>query len=111
MKNSRKALLVGLGATAAIAAIAAALAYEEEAVDKISSYLNRQRMKNFVKDHLKGSQKLLRTIDDLTDDEIDGFLRVVDRAGDWKETALDLFSDLKEKAGDVKDSVGDRLHK
>ena len=48
MKNSKKALLIGLGATAAIAAIAAALAYEEEAVDKIGSYLNRQRMKNFV---------------------------------------------------------------
>ena len=49
MKNSKKALLIGLGATAAIAAIAAALAYEEEAVDKIGSYLNRQRMKNFVR--------------------------------------------------------------
>ena len=108
MKNSRKALLVGLGATAAIAA---ALAYEEEAVDKIGSYLNRQRMKNFVKDHLKGSQKLLRAIEDLTDDEIDGFLRVVDRAGDWRESAMDLFSDLKEKAGDVKDNVGDKFHR
>ena len=49
MKDSKKALLIGLGATAAIAAIAAALAYEEEAVDKIGSYLNRQRMKNFVR--------------------------------------------------------------
>lgn len=94
MKNSKKALLIGLGATAAIAAIAAALAYEEEAVDKIGSYLNRQRMKNFVKDHLKGSQKFLKAIEDLTDDEIDGFLRVVDRAGDWKESAMDLFSDF-----------------
>ena len=56
MKNSKKALLIGLGATAAIAAIAAALAYEEEAVDKIGSYLNRQRMKNFVKDHLKAAK-------------------------------------------------------
>ncbi len=66
MKNSKKALLVGLGATAAIVAIAAAMAFEEEAVDKIGSYLNRQRMKGFVRDHLKGSQKILKAIEDLT---------------------------------------------
>jgi len=111
MKNSKRALLVGLGATAAIVAIAAAIAFEEDAVDKIGSYLNRQRMKSFVKDHLKGSHKILQAIEDLTDDEVDGFLRVVDRTGDWKDSTLDLLSDLKDKASEYKESVEDKFHR
>lgn len=111
MKNSKKALLVGLGATAAIVAIAAAMAFEEDAVDKIGSYLNRQRMKGFVRDHLKGSQKILKAIEDLSDDEVDAFLRVVDKTGDWKDSTLDLLSDLKDKASGYKESVEDKFHR
>lgn len=109
MKNSKKALLVGLTATAAVAAVAAVIAYEEDAVDRIGSYINRQRVKNYVKNKFKGNSKVLKAVESLSDGEIDTLLKILDRTGNWKDAAMDVFSDVKDKAVDYKDSVVDTV--
>lgn len=109
MRNSKKAFIVGLAATAAVAAIAAAMAYEEEAVDRIGSFLNRQRVRTYVKTKFKGNRKALDAVDALSDREIDTLLHILDRTGDWKEAALEVFTDLRDKATDYKDDVVDTI--
>lgn len=109
MKNSKKALLVGLAATAAVAAVAAVMAYEEDTVDRIGSYLNRQRVKSFVKSKFKGNEKVLKAVDSLSNKEIDMLLNLLDKTGDWKDSAMDVFSDLYDKATDYKDTVVDAV--
>lgn len=115
MKNSKKAFIIGLAASAAVAAIAAAMAYEEEAVDRIGAFLNRQRVRTYVKNKFKGNRKVMEAVDSLSDKEIDTLLRILDRTGDWKEAALEVFTDLRDKATDYKDTVvdnvEDKLHK
>lgn len=110
MKNSKKALLVGLAATAAVAAVAAVMAYEEETVDRIGSYLNRQRVKTYVKNKFKGNQRVLKAVDSLSDKEIDTLLAVLDRTGNWKDAAMEVFADMKDKAVDYKETVEDKFH-
>lgn len=109
--NSKKAWIVGLAATAAVAAVAAVMAYEEDTIDRIECYLNRQRVKNFVKSKFKGNNKVMQAIETLTDKEIGMLLNVIDKTESWKDSAVDTFSDLKEKAIDYKDTVEDKLSK
>lgn len=109
MKNSKKALLVGLAATAAVAAVAAVIAYEEDTVDRIGSYINRHRVKSFVKNKFKGSAKVLKAVDAMSDREIDTLLKIFDHTGNWKDAALDAFSDVKDKASDYKGNVVDTV--
>lgn len=110
MKNTKKALLVGLAATAAVAAVAALMAYEEETVDRIGAYLNRQRVKSYVKNKFKGNTRVMKAVDSLSDKEIDTLLAVLDRTGDWKEAAMEVFSDMKDKAGDYKGHIEDKFN-
>lgn len=91
MKNKGRAMLVGLAATAAVTAVAALLAYEEETVDRIGSYLNRQRVKSYVKKHFNNHSRILDAVEKLTDKEIDRLLSILDRTGSWKEAAEDVF--------------------
>lgn len=110
MKNTKKALLVGLAATAAVAAIAAVIAYEEDTVDRIGSYINRQRVKSYVKNKFKGNDRVMRAVESLSDREIDTLLTVLDRTGNWKDAAMDVFADMKDKASDYKDAIEDKIH-
>lgn len=105
MKNSKKAMWVGIAATAAVVTIAAVLAYEEDAVDRVGSYLNRQRLK--VK--FKGNGPILKVIDALDDNEIDTLLNIFDRTGSLKDSALDTWDDVKDKAVDYKEHIEDKL--
>lgn len=110
-KNSKKALIVGLTATAAIAAVAAVMAYEEDTIDKIEGYLKRQRVKHFIKSKFSGNNKVMQAIETLTEKEIDMLLNVIEKTGSWKDSAVDAFSDLQDKASDIKDTVEDKLTK
>lgn len=103
--NSKKAFLIGLAATAAVAAVATVLVYEEDTVDRVGAYLNRQRMKN----KFKGNNHVTRVIDSLSDNEVETLLSVFDRTGSWKDTVFDTFDDLKDKAVDYKDHVVKKL--
>lgn len=103
--NSKKAFLIGLAATAAVAAVATILVYEEDTVDRVGAYLNRQRMKS----KFKGNNHVTRVIDSLSDNEVETLLSVFDRTGSWKDTVFDTFDDLKDKAVDYKDHVVKKL--
>ena len=107
MKNSntKKAFLIGLAATAAVAAVATILVYEEDTVDRVGAYLNRQRMKN----KFKGNNKITRVVDSLSDNEIETLLNVFDRTGSWKDTVFETLDDLKDKAVDYKDHMAKKL--
>lgn len=100
MKNSKKALLIGLAGTAAVAAIAAVMAYEEDTVDRIGAYINRQRVKGYVKNKFKNNDRVLNAVENLSDGEIDTLLSVLDHAGSWKDSAVDAFSDFKDTIED-----------
>lgn len=103
--NSKKAFLIGLAATAAVAAVATILVYEEETVDRVGSYLNRQRLKN----KFKGNNRVMRIVESLSDNEITTLLNVFDRTGSFKETIFDTFDDLRDKAVDYKDHVSNKF--
>lgn len=105
MKNSKKAFLVGLAATAAVTAVAAILVHEEEAVDRVGSYLNRQRLKNKVKGH----NRIVHLVESLSDHEIETLLNIFDRTGSWKDTIFETLDDLKDKAVDYKDQVAKKI--
>lgn len=99
-KDTKKALVIGLAATAGVAAVAAIMAYEEDTVDKIESYLKRQRVKHFVKSKFSGNNKVVQAIETLTNKEIDMLLNVLDKTESWKDSAMDTFSDLKDTVED-----------
>lgn len=103
--NSKKAFLIGLAATAAIAAVATILVNEEEAVDRVGAYLNRQRLKS----KFKGNNRIMHVVETLSDSEIETLLNVFDRTGSWKDTVFDTFDDLKDKAVDYKDHMSKKF--
>ncbi|MGP6140691.1 MULTISPECIES: hypothetical protein [unclassified Jeotgalibaca] len=103
--NSKKAFLIGLAATAAITAVATILMNEEETVDRVGAYLNRQRLKS----KFKGNHRVMNVVETLSDNEIETLLSVFDRTGSWKDTIFDTFDDLRDKAVDYKDHVSKKF--
>ncbi|WP_034551438.1 hypothetical protein [Carnobacterium funditum] len=120
MKRSTRNLLVGLGATMAVGAVI--LSASDRTMLKIEAYMNRQKAKNFVKDKLKGNEKALDVVGNLSDEEVVNLLKVVDKVSDLKGQVgaytghlkdatnefKDMFMDKKERAtGKAEDFVGE----
>ena len=93
MKASTK---IGIGLSiAAVASVSVA----------VSHVSNRYKVKKFVDDKFDGNQKLLSIVDDLSDDELDSVLNVVDRVKDGGSK----LAEYGEKVKDNTDSLKERF--
>ncbi|MGO2696858.1 MAG: hypothetical protein ACTIJA_08265 [Bavariicoccus seileri] len=101
MVDKKKALIIGLGATLIIGAAAAIIASDEEKRESVSAFINRQKVKCFVKDKLNGNEKALNAVDELSDADVNRLVAIVEKTGDWKENFLEAFSEVKDKTKDV----------
>ena len=94
MKASTK---IGIGLSiAAVASVSVAVIASEKIIKKVSHVSNRYKVKKFVDDKFDGNQKLLSIVDDLSDDELDSVLNVVDRVKDGGKVK-DNTDSLKER--------------
>lgn len=74
-------------------------------IKKVSHVSNRYKVKKFVDDKFDGNQKLLSIVDDLSDDELDSVLNVVDRVKDGGSK----LAEYGEKVKDNTDSLKERF--
>lgn len=110
-----------LGTAVAVAGVSLYLYLDESARNKVESYINREKAKNFIKQNLKGSEKLLAAIDSLTDIELSTVMKLIDetgtatvnelssRASSIYDRARDLSSDLVDRAKDLSADAYERV--
>ena len=103
MKNSTKGLLIGLGATVVVGTII--VSSSEKALQKIESYMNRKRAKDFIKEKLNGNDDALSVVDQLSDEEISNLLKIVDKIGNLKGKINVYGDNVKDMAEDVKHTL------
>lgn len=108
MKDSTKALLVGVGAVFAVGAII--VSSSNMAMEKLESKINRKRARYFVKEKLKGNEKAMSVVDDLSDTEVANLLSVVDKVSDLKGNVSSYGDHLKETTHDFRDAFMDKKH-
>ena len=103
MKASTK---IGIGLSiAAVASVSVAVIASEKIIKNVSHVSNRYKVKKFVDDKFDGNQKLLSIVDDLSDDELDSVLNVVDRVKDGGSK----LAEYGEKVKDNTDSLKERF--
>ncbi|WP_035054684.1 hypothetical protein [Carnobacterium pleistocenium] len=108
MKDSTKALLVGVGTIFAVGAVI--VASSNMAMEKLESKINRKRARYFVKEKLKGNEKAMSVVDDLSDMEVANLLNVVDKVSDLKGNVSSYGNHFKETTHDFKDAFMDKKH-
>ena len=106
MKDSTKALLVGVGTIFAVGAII--VATSNMAMEKLESKINRKRARYFVKEKLKGNEKAMSVVDDLSDMEVANLLNVVDKVSDLRGNVSSYGDHLKETTNDFRDAFMDK---
>lgn len=108
MKNSTKALLVGFGTIFAVGAVI--VSSSSMAMEKLESKMNRKRARYFVKEKLKGNEKAMSVVDDLSDTEVANLLSVVDKVSDIRGNVSSYGDHLKETTNDFRDAFMDKKH-
>lgn len=102
MKNSTKALLIGVGTVVAVGAII--VSSSNMAMEKIESKINRKRARYFVKEKLKGNEKAMTVVDDLSDMEVANLLSVVDKVSDLRGSVSSYGDHFKDTTSDFRDA-------
>lgn len=106
MNNNLRNALIGFGV--AVAAGAAIVFFSNDNVQEATkaSY-NRMRAKHFVRNNLNGSERAIRAIDHMDNEEINDLLKTADRMNDLKHQFTDYGSQFKDTATDIKDNIVD----
>lgn len=103
MKTSTK-ISIGLG-IAAVAGVSVAVIASEKIVKKVYHVTNRCKAKKFVNDKFGGNEKLLSIVDDLSDDELDSMLNVLDKVKDGRKKITAYGESLKDNTENLKDRL------
>lgn len=93
--NDNKGILIGIGAALAVGlGVYALFASSEEAREKAEAVVNRQRAKHVVRSKFSGNKAVLKTIDKLSDKDVNNLLAAVDKASDFGNNVTDSVGDL-----------------
>ncbi|WP_122645483.1 hypothetical protein [Enterococcus mediterraneensis] len=110
MKTSTK-VTIGLSIAAA-AGIATAAIVSDKLVNKVKHCTNRRKVKKFVDDKFHGNEQLLGVVDDLSDDDLDSLMDIMDKIKKsrkkisvYGENVKDTTEMLKDKLTGFIDSV------
>ncbi|WP_025730163.1 hypothetical protein [Atopobacter phocae] len=103
--STKKALWVSLGAATVIGVAAYFIANDEESRESIASFINRQKVKFFVREKLNGNNKAMELVDKLSDDDINRLMKVLETSKDWKESIVNTLDDVKNKSIGVKEKA------
>lgn len=113
-----------LGTAVAVAGVSLYLYVDESARGRVESFVNREKAKNFIKQNLKGSEKLVAAIDRLTDTELSTVMKLIDdttsnaedvahkaskEASRAYDRAIDFGTEVVDKAVTLGNDVYDRV--
>lgn len=110
MRTSTK-VTIGLS-IAAVASIATAVIVSDKVVDKVKHTKDRYQVKKFVDDKLDGNEKVMNVVDNLSDDDLDSLMGIMNKIKDnrnqisvYGENLKDTTEILKEKLVGFIDNV------
>ncbi|MDO5457494.1 MAG: hypothetical protein Q4F26_04030 [Atopococcus tabaci] len=106
MNNNLKNALIGLGIAAASGA-AIMFFLNDNVQEATKASYNRMRAKYFVRNYLNGSERALKAIDHMDNEEINDLLETADRMSDLKHQFTDYGDQFKDTAVDIKDNIVD----
>jgi len=101
MKTGTK---IGIGLSiATIAGVSVAVMASEKIIKKVYHVTNRCKAKKFVNDKFGGNEKLLNIVDDLSDEELDSMMNVLNKVKDGRKKITSYGENLKDETENLKD--------
>lgn len=97
-----------LGTAVVVAGLSLYIYFDENARATVEGIVNREKAKAFIKHNVKGSERLLKAIDKLSDNEINTVMKLIDETEKVTDKAEDAFNQFADKAKDVTSNVVER---
>jgi len=95
MDSTTKSVLIGLGTAVAVGVgIAGYFMFSDNAQEKTKALVNRQRAKHYVSNKFNDNKKAKKSVDKLSDTEVNNLLGAVDKANDLENQFSDAVSDV-----------------
>ncbi|MCQ9210350.1 hypothetical protein [Granulicatella seriolae] len=95
-KCNKKVVWLGIGIAVAAASAALLLASNDETQEKITAFINKQKVKSYVRDNLNGNEKAMKMIDNMNDGDINKFMSLLAKTSDLKDNFLDNVESAKD---------------
>ncbi|RLK62765.1 hypothetical protein D3H64_08205 [Atopobacter sp. AH10] len=105
MLDKKKALALAIGSSVIIGVLAALIAADEEKRESVAAYINRKKVKFFVREKLNGNEKAMAIVDRLSDEDIQRLMNLLENSKDWKESFLAHLDQVKDNVDQVKDKA------
>ncbi len=99
-QTKRHVGLLLLGSTALIAGTALYLYLDENARENVEGMINREKAKSFVRHHLGGSNALVKSIDKLSDVEVNTLVKLSDSVDGLKDNVEDVKENVEDTVSD-----------
>lgn len=106
MNNNLRNALIGLGIAAAAGA-AIVFFLNDDVQESTKAGYNRMRAKHFVRHNLNGSERAIRAIENMDNEEINDLLQTADRVNELRHQFTDYGSQFKDTALDIKENIVD----
>lgn len=94
MSDSKKALVLGVGISLALAAVAAVLS-NEKTQTKVAGFVNKQKVKHYVKSEFEGNDKAMAAIDRMSDEEVNTFMELITKTSDLQDSLVDGLGSIR----------------
>lgn len=95
MIDKKKALALAIGSSVLLGCLSALIAAKEENREAVAAYMNRQKVKFFVREKLNGNVQALALVDRLPDEDVQRLLNLLESSKDWKESFLSQVEQVK----------------
>ncbi|ANK59104.1 MULTISPECIES: hypothetical protein [Loigolactobacillus] len=108
MKTGSK-ILLGIGITTTLAATGAYLA-ADAIVEQIQTRRNRYKVKTFVRDNLKGNERILDLVDRIDNDDLNHLVNAVEKLSKVRNKAGVYVGSAGNAANELTATLKDWLH-
>lgn len=108
------AIIIGSAALATVVGVALYAYLDEDTRQHVQGVVNREKVKAYVRHQLKGSDKLVSMVDELSDNEVNTLVGLANKTNEAGNRMSEGFNEIikraKEVANDASDKVQDLMN-